>query len=196
METFSSICTSTKANSKTYEKPNKKNGKQQDFDTNSTSSYKPASPKFSLSDDYSLIAAEVARLINPVIETTISKAIDKLQIKISNISEKLSTHDKRFDYSLLLSQKRKEFSKTCDSLANLQVNFSLMYPAKLKIFLPSGARVFSDPGEAYTFTYHLEKKKSGNFAPVTHLTQRAALPQKIRDGGDMIFLDNLNFQMT
>ncbi|OCT85214.1 hypothetical protein XELAEV_18023378mg [Xenopus laevis] len=147
---------STKANSKTYDKANKKNGKQQDFDTISTSSRKPASPKSSLSDDYSLIAAEVARLINPVIETTISKAIDKLQIKISNISE-----------NSLHMIKYLEFSKTCQSLANLHVNFSLLYPDKLKIFLPSGARVFSDPGEAFTFISHLKKKNGGNFAPVS-----------------------------
>ncbi|OCT82956.1 hypothetical protein XELAEV_18025491mg, partial [Xenopus laevis] len=88
---------SSKANGKTYEKANKKNVKLQDRDTNSIFlSHNSAPTRTSLSDDYSLIAAEVARLINPVIESTISKAIDKLQIKIISISEKLSTHDKRF----------------------------------------------------------------------------------------------------
>ncbi|OCT55404.1 hypothetical protein XELAEV_18002434mg [Xenopus laevis] len=87
----------SKANGRTYEKANRKFRKQQDSDTNNTSlSQKPASLRSALSDDYSLIAAEVARLINPVIESSIAKAIDKIQIKISNISEKLSTHDKRF----------------------------------------------------------------------------------------------------
>ncbi|OCT96158.1 hypothetical protein XELAEV_18013841mg [Xenopus laevis] len=128
---------SSKANGKTYEKRNKKFGKQQDSDANNTSlSHKPAPPRLSLSDDYSLIAAEVARLINP------------------------------------------EFSKTCQILANLHVNFSLLYPAKLKIFLPSGARIFSDPGEAHTFTSHLEKKNSGNFAPVTTSNSKSGSPPK------------------
>ncbi|OCT94596.1 hypothetical protein XELAEV_18012277mg [Xenopus laevis] len=255
------------ANGKTYEKGNRKFGKQQDSDANSTSlSHTSAPLRSSLSDDYSLIAAEVARLINPVIESTISKAIDKLQIKITSILEKLSTHDKRFgeiedvvsqlqddmidsssrlnslenqnrelklklddlenrprrnnlrfinipesfqndslntfisktiplklpqecqsfrierlhriDYSLFLSQKRKEFSKTCQSLANLHFIFSLMYPAKLKIFLPSGARIFSDSGEAHTFTSHLEKKNSGNLASVTTSNSNGGSPPK------------------
>ncbi|OCU00260.1 hypothetical protein XELAEV_18006036mg [Xenopus laevis] len=122
---------SSKANSKTYETINRKNGKQQDSDanTNSTSlSHKPAPPRSSLSDDYSLIASEVARHINP------------------------------------------EFSKSCQSRANLHIHFSLMYPAKLKIFLPSGVRVFSDPGEAHIFTSHLERNNSGNLAPGTTLS--------------------------
>ncbi|OCT57846.1 hypothetical protein XELAEV_18002936mg, partial [Xenopus laevis] len=194
------------ANGKTYKKANRKNVKQQDSDTNSTSlSHKSAPHRSSLSDDYSLIAAEVARLINPVIETTIGKAIDKLQIKISDISGKLSTHDKRFreiedavsqiqdktidslsridslekqNYSLFLSQKRKEFSQTCQSLANQYINFSLMYPARLKIFLPSGAIVFSNPGEASTFTSHLEKKSIGNFVSETTSNSRFSSPPK------------------
>ncbi|OCT56176.1 hypothetical protein XELAEV_18000711mg [Xenopus laevis] len=226
---------------KTYEKANKKNVKLQDRDTNSIFlSHNSAPTRTSLSD-YSLIAAE---------------AIDKLQIKITSISEKLSTHDKRFgeiedvvsqlqddmidsssrldslekqnqelklkvddlenrsrrnnlrfinitesfqndSLSMLISKAipiklglpqdcqcfkierlhrigppkalqpmrpRAEFSKTCQSLANLHINFALMYPAKLKIFLPSGARVFGDPREAHTFVSHMEKKNSGNLA--------------------------------
>ncbi|OCT60738.1 hypothetical protein XELAEV_18046759mg [Xenopus laevis] len=82
---------SSKANNKTYEKAKRKNGRQHDLDTNRSLSHKPTPPRSSLSEDYSLIAAEVARFINPVIESTIGKSIDKLQIKNSNISEKLST---------------------------------------------------------------------------------------------------------
>ncbi|OCT58512.1 hypothetical protein XELAEV_18002073mg [Xenopus laevis] len=39
---------------------------------------------------------EVARLINPVIESTINTAIDKLQLEIGKISQQLGCHDKRF----------------------------------------------------------------------------------------------------
>ncbi|OCT65707.1 hypothetical protein XELAEV_18041946mg [Xenopus laevis] len=136
---------SSKANGKTYEKANKKNVKLQDRDTNSIFlSHNSAPTRTSLSDDYSLIAAEVARLINPVIESTISK----------------------------------EFSKTCQSLANLHINFVLMYPAKHKIFLPSGARVFSDPREAHTFVSHMEKKNSRNLALVTPSNSKCGSPPK------------------
>ncbi|OCT57424.1 hypothetical protein XELAEV_18003493mg [Xenopus laevis] len=167
---------SSKANGKTYERINRKNGKQQDSDTNNTSlSHKSASSRPSLSEDYSLIAAELARLLNPVIEATIEKAIDKFQSKISEISVKLSAHDKRFgEIENTVSQIQdetfdsitrieKEFSKTCQSLANLHIKFSLMYPAKLKNVMPSGARIFSDPREAYAFVSLLEKKSFGKF---------------------------------
>ncbi|OCT72064.1 hypothetical protein XELAEV_18035042mg [Xenopus laevis] len=164
---------SSKAHGKTYEKTNRKYGKQQDSDTNSTSSQKSSPLRSSLSDDYSLIAAEVARLINPVIEFTIDKAVDKLQIKISSILEKLSIQDKR-----LREIEDAEFSKSCQSLANLHINFALMYPAKLKIFLPSGARVFSDPEEAHSFTSHLEKNNSGNPASVTTSISKFGSPPK------------------
>ncbi|OCU00979.1 hypothetical protein XELAEV_18006758mg, partial [Xenopus laevis] len=137
----------SKANGRTYEKANRKFGKQQDSDTNNTSlSQKPASLRSALSDDYSLIAAEVARLINPVIESSIAKAIDKIQIKITNISEKLSTHDKRFG----------EIEDVVSQLQDDMIDSS----SKLN-------SIFGDPGEAHTFTSHLEKKNSGNFASVT-----------------------------
>ncbi|OCT80128.1 hypothetical protein XELAEV_18026937mg [Xenopus laevis] len=59
-------------------------------------------------------------LINPVIESTIAKAIDKLQIKITNISEKLSTHDKLFgelqDMVSQLQDDRIDSSSRLDSL--------------------------------------------------------------------------------
>uniref|UniRef100_A0A1B8Y9V7 Uncharacterized protein n=1 Tax=Xenopus tropicalis TaxID=8364 RepID=A0A1B8Y9V7_XENTR len=156
----------SKTNVKTYEKGYRKNGKQQDSDASNISlPHKPTSLKTPLTEDYSLIAAEVARLINPVIEVTIEKAIDKLQINIINIFEQLSNHEKRLDefdltdYSLFLSQKSKVFSKVCQVLINRNINFSLMYPAKLKIFLPSGTRVFNDPLEASTFVNYLERKE-------------------------------------
>ncbi|OCT94522.1 hypothetical protein XELAEV_18012195mg, partial [Xenopus laevis] len=153
---------SSKANGKAYEKANKKNLKLQDRDTNSIFlSHNSALTRTSLSDDYSLIAAEVARHFNPVIESTIRNKILIFQ-----------------DYSLLLSQKRKEFSKTCQSLANLHINLALLYPAKLKIFLPSGARVFSDPREAHTFVSHMEKKNNGNLALVTPSNSKCGSPPK------------------
>ncbi|OCU02819.1 hypothetical protein XELAEV_18008589mg, partial [Xenopus laevis] len=191
---------SSKANGKTYEKANKKNVKLQDRDTNSIFlSHNSAPTRTSLSDDYSLIVAEVARLINLVIETTISKAMDKLQEKISDISGKLSTYDKRFgeiedtvsqiqeeridslsriDSLERQTQELKEFSQTCQSLANLHINFSLMYPARLKIFLTSGTRIFSDPREASAFTSQLEKKNIGNLVTQTKSNSKFSSPPK------------------
>uniref|UniRef100_A0A1B8Y7V1 Uncharacterized protein n=1 Tax=Xenopus tropicalis TaxID=8364 RepID=A0A1B8Y7V1_XENTR len=163
----------SKTNVKTYEKGYRKNGKQQDSDASNISlPHKPTSLKTPLTEDYSLFAVEVARLINPVIEVTIEKAIDKLQINITNIFEQLNQpretiqkvkmldlEGKRIlifqDYSFFLSQKRKEFSKVCQALINSNINFSLMYPAKLKIVLPSGTRIFNDPLEASTFVNYL-----------------------------------------
>ncbi|OCT58541.1 hypothetical protein XELAEV_18001989mg [Xenopus laevis] len=153
---------SSKANGKTYEKANKKNVKLQDMDTNSIFlSHNSAPTRISLSDDYSLIAAEVARLINPVIETTISKAIDKLQEKNSDISGKLSTHD------------------------------------KLKIFLTSGARIFSDPGEASAFTSQLEKINIGNLVTETKSNSKfSSPPPRIKGGRYMRILAKPNSLMT
>uniref|UniRef100_A0A6I8QT02 L1 transposable element RRM domain-containing protein n=1 Tax=Xenopus tropicalis TaxID=8364 RepID=A0A6I8QT02_XENTR len=70
------------------------------------------------------------------------------------------------DHHIMLFQdfSCKEFSKVCQALINRNINFSLMYPAKLKIFLPSGTRIFNDPLEASTFReysdlYPLGKKE-------------------------------------
>ncbi|OCT97887.1 hypothetical protein XELAEV_18010120mg [Xenopus laevis] len=123
-----------------------------------------------------LIAAEVARLINPVIETTIGKAIDKLQIKISDISGKLSTHDKRFEeIEDAVSQIQ---DKTIDPLSRIDSLEKQTQELKLKIFLPSGARVFTDPGEASTFTSQLEKKSIGNLVSDTTSNTKFSVPPK------------------
>uniref|UniRef100_A0A1B8Y4Y0 Uncharacterized protein n=1 Tax=Xenopus tropicalis TaxID=8364 RepID=A0A1B8Y4Y0_XENTR len=213
----------SKTNVKTYEKGYRKNGKQQDSDASNISlPHKPTSPKTPLTEPHSLIAAEVARLINPGIEVTIEKAIDKLQINITNISEQLINHEKcldEFDLTVSLIQNnslnleiwktdeeqttldlsayqslsrmilciifspkhflinldflqnvaisilkdhtglRKEFSKVGQALINRNINFSLMYPGRLKIFLPSGTRTFNDPLEAATFVNYLKRKE-------------------------------------
>ncbi|OCT94603.1 hypothetical protein XELAEV_18012285mg [Xenopus laevis] len=123
---------SSKANGKTYEKANKKNVKLQDMDTNSIFlSHNSAPTRTSLSDDYSIIAAEVARLINTVIETIIGKAINKLQDKISDISGKLSTHDKRFGEIVdAVSQIQEE---TIDSISRIDFLEKQTQELKLKL---------------------------------------------------------------
>ncbi|OCT89975.1 hypothetical protein XELAEV_18018590mg [Xenopus laevis] len=123
---------SSKANGKTYEKGNRKYGKQQDSDVNSTPlSHKSASSRPLLSEDFSLIAAEVARLINPVIEVTIEKAIGKLQIKISDISNKLFAHDKQLgEIENTVSQIQDE---TLDSISRIDSLEKQTQELKLKI---------------------------------------------------------------
>lgn len=45
---------------------------------------------------------------------------------------------------------------------SLNINFSLLYPAKLKIVLPTGTGIFSDPKEATHFVQQLETRHLNN----------------------------------
>ncbi|OCT67193.1 hypothetical protein XELAEV_18038475mg [Xenopus laevis] len=171
---------SSKANGKTYKKANGKYGKQQDLDTQK--SQKSAPLGSFLSDDYSLIAVEVARLINPVIEPTIGKAIDKLQNKISNISKKLSIYDKRFgEIEDAVSQIQDE---TIDSLSRIDILEKQTQELKLKLddLDPLKTRVFSNPSEALKITSHLEKKNAGNLvSDTTSYSNFSSPPMNQRD---------------
>ncbi|OCT61940.1 hypothetical protein XELAEV_18047973mg [Xenopus laevis] len=65
-----------KFNGRTYEKSHKKNSRLLDTETSkSWQSQKSLSQKLDSGKDFSLIANEVARLINPVIEMAINKAV-------------------------------------------------------------------------------------------------------------------------
>ncbi|OCT86412.1 hypothetical protein XELAEV_18020095mg [Xenopus laevis] len=73
----------TRFNGKTYEKAHKKSLKSLESDSSiPRHSQEIPSQKSDTREDYSLIAEEVARLINPVIESTINTAVDKLQFSI------------------------------------------------------------------------------------------------------------------
>ncbi|OCT55906.1 hypothetical protein XELAEV_18000516mg [Xenopus laevis] len=164
---------------KTYEKQSKKNAKQ--LAPNSPilcQSQKMLSQDSVAVQEHASIASEVARLLNPVIEQSINKAIAKLQIEISKISQHL-------DYSVFLSQKRKEFSNSCQQLVSLGINFALLYPAKLKKILPSGPRIFGYSSEAQRFVEQLVKHKNNNslFPNIsTILDHPSFLPQREHKG--------------
>ncbi|OCT97363.1 hypothetical protein XELAEV_18009583mg [Xenopus laevis] len=88
---------SSKFMGKTYEKQCKKNTKQLVPNAPiSCQSQRMFSQDLIAEQEHTSIASEVARLLNPVIEQSIDKAIGKLQLEISKISQQLGSHDKKF----------------------------------------------------------------------------------------------------
>ncbi|OCT57214.1 hypothetical protein XELAEV_18003859mg [Xenopus laevis] len=88
---------SSKFMGKTYEKQGKKTTKLQGPSSPLLCQPQKMIPHNSDADqEHALIAAEVARLLNPVIEQSIDKATGKLQMEISKISEHLGATTKKF----------------------------------------------------------------------------------------------------
>ncbi|OCT59364.1 hypothetical protein XELAEV_18000785mg [Xenopus laevis] len=136
------------------------------------------SQESAVEQEHTATAAEVARLLNPVIEQAIDKSNDS-QFSFTK-SKGLEFEGNKIlifqDYSVKLSQKRKEFSNSCQQLVSLGINFALQYPAKLKMFLPFGPRIFGESSEAQHFVDHLGKHNNTNSLPqistlnrITHL---------------------------
>ncbi|OCT75376.1 hypothetical protein XELAEV_18030555mg [Xenopus laevis] len=111
----------TRFNGKTYEEAHKKSLKSLESDSSiPRHSQEIPSQKSDTREDYSLIPKEVARLINPVIESTINTAVEKLLLEIGKISQQLGCHDKKFSEleSVVSSDDSNKMQKKTDQLEN------------------------------------------------------------------------------